>query len=111
MEVAIQTAHRRLPRVWPGAPSSAIAGRRVFCRGRAHQTPAQEAGPVSELVDHRRYAPLLQAWWEISEYIDLFCNCQQRHSRLGNLSPVAFVWAVGRSETSGITPMASTIDY
>jgi hypothetical protein len=66
---------------------------------------------VSELVDHRRYAPLLQAWWEISEYIDLFCNCQQRHSRLGNLSPVAFVWAVGRSETSGITPMASTIDY
>ena len=48
-----------------------------------------------ELVHHRRYATREQARHEISGYIELFYNRQRRHSRLGNLSPVAFAqqWA------------------
>lgn len=49
----------------------------------------------NELVHHRRYDTREQARREISEYIELFYNRQRRHSRLGNLSPVAFAqqWA------------------
>ena len=49
----------------------------------------------NELVHHRRYETREQARREISEYIELFYNRQRRHSRLGNLSPVAFAqqWA------------------
>ena len=49
----------------------------------------------NELVHHRRYATRAQARHEIAEYIELFYNRQRRHSRLGNLSPVAFAqqWA------------------
>jgi transposase InsO family protein len=49
----------------------------------------------NELVYHRRYETREQARREISEYIELFYNRQRRHSRLGNLSPVAFAqqWA------------------
>jgi transposase InsO family protein len=49
----------------------------------------------NELVHHRRYATREQARREIAEYIDMFYNRQRRHSRLGNLSPVAFAqqWA------------------
>jgi transposase InsO family protein len=49
----------------------------------------------NELVHHRRYVTRAQARHEISEYIELFYNRQRRHSRLGNLPPVAFAqqWA------------------
>jgi transposase InsO family protein len=49
----------------------------------------------NELVHHRRYATRAQARHEIAEYIELLYNRQRRHSRLGNLSPVAFAqqWA------------------
>ena len=49
----------------------------------------------NELVHHRRYATREQARREIAEYIEMFYNRQRRHSRLGNLSPVAFAqqWA------------------
>ncbi len=49
----------------------------------------------TELVHHRRYETREQARREISEYIEIFYNRQRRHSRLGNLSPAAFVqqWA------------------
>lgn len=46
----------------------------------------------NELVHHRRYATREQARQEIAEYIELF---YKRHSRLGNLSTIAFAqqWA------------------
>jgi putative transposase len=49
----------------------------------------------NELVHHRRYTTRAQARHEISAYIEIFYNRQRRHSRLGNLSPVAFAqqWA------------------
>jgi len=49
----------------------------------------------NELVHHRRYETREQARREIAEYIECFYNRQRRHSRLGNLSPVAFAqqWA------------------
>ena len=45
----------------------------------------------TELVYHRRYQTRRQAVAEITEYIDLFYNRQRRHSRLGYLSPMAFI--------------------
>ena len=49
----------------------------------------------TELVHHQRYATRAQAQRAITEYIEIFYNRQRRHSRLGNLSPVAFAqqWA------------------
>ena len=45
----------------------------------------------NELVHHRHYDTRAQAIREITEYIEIFYNRQRRHSRLGNLSPAAFV--------------------
>jgi len=45
----------------------------------------------TELVHHRHYATRAHAIREITEYIEIFYNRQRRHSRLGNLSPAAFV--------------------
>ena len=45
----------------------------------------------TELVYHRRYQTRRQAVAEITEYIDLFYNRQRRHSKLGYLSPMAFM--------------------
>jgi putative transposase len=44
----------------------------------------------NELVHHRHFETRAQARREIAEYIESFYNRQQRHSRLGNRSPVAF---------------------
>jgi putative transposase len=59
----------------------------------------------NELVHHRRYATRAQARHEIAEYIELFYNRQRRHSRLGNLSPVAFAqqWARQQPAAYGCT--------
>lgn len=49
----------------------------------------------NERVHHRHYETREQARRESTEHIELFYNRQRRHSRLGNLSPVAFAqqWA------------------
>ncbi len=44
-----------------------------------------------ELVHHRRYKTRAEARADITEYIEVFYNRQRRHSKLGNLSPAAFV--------------------
>lgn len=44
-----------------------------------------------ELVHHRRYKTRVEARADITEYIEVFYNRQRRHSKLGNLSPAAFV--------------------
>ncbi|MBU6483007.1 MAG: IS3 family transposase [Nitrospirae bacterium] len=41
---------------------------------------------------HHRYDDTrAQARCEITEYIEMFYHRQRRHSRLGNLSPAAFI--------------------
>ena len=45
----------------------------------------------NELLHHRRYEAREQTRHEITEYIEIFCNRQRGHSRLGNFSPAAFV--------------------
>ena len=45
----------------------------------------------NELVHHSHYDTRAQAIRGITEYIEILYNRQQRHSRLGNLSPAAFV--------------------
>jgi len=52
----------------------------------------------TELVHHRRYATRAQAVCEITEYIEMFYNRQRRHSRLGNLSPAAFLQQWSRQQ-------------
>ena len=44
-----------------------------------------------ELVHHRRYNTRQEAVRDITEYIEIFYNRQRRQSRLGFLSPAAFV--------------------
>lgn len=44
-----------------------------------------------ELIHHRRYETRAQAMREITEYIEIFYNRIRRHSRLGNISPAAFL--------------------
>lgn len=44
----------------------------------------------NELVHHRRYESRAEAEASIREYIEIFYNCQRRHSRLGNLAPAVF---------------------
>ena len=46
--------------------------------------------PKNELAYQRRYATREQARCEITEYIEIFYNHQQRQSRLGYLSPAVF---------------------
>lgn len=43
-----------------------------------------------ELVHHRCYQTRTEAIEDITEYIEVFYNRQRRHSKLGNLSPIAF---------------------
>ena len=43
-----------------------------------------------ELVHHRCYQTRAEAIEDITEYIEIFYNRQRRHSKLGNLSPIAF---------------------
>ncbi len=43
-----------------------------------------------ELVHHRRYSTRQEAIQDITEYIEVFYNCQRRQKRLGYLSPVAY---------------------
>lgn len=45
----------------------------------------------TELVHHRRFRTRAEATAEITEYIEVFYNRFRRHSRLGYLSPAAFV--------------------
>lgn len=45
----------------------------------------------NELIHHRRYQTHDQARREITEYIEIFYNRQRRQSKLGYLSPAAFV--------------------
>ena len=52
----------------------------------------------NELVHHRHYDTRAQAIREITEYIEIFYNRQRRHSRLGNLSPAAFVQQWSRQQ-------------
>lgn len=52
----------------------------------------------NELVHHRHYDTRAQAIREITEYIEIFYNHQRRHSRLGNLSPAAFVQQLSRQQ-------------
>ena len=54
----------------------------------------------NELVHHRRYETREQARCEITEYIELFYNRQQRHSRLGNCSPAAFAQQWARQQSA-----------
>jgi transposase InsO family protein len=44
----------------------------------------------NELIPHRRYSSRREAIQEITEYIEIFYNRQQRQERLGYLSPAAF---------------------
>ena len=52
----------------------------------------------NELVHHSHYDTRAQAIREITEYIEIFYNRQRRHSRLGNLSPAAFVQQWSRQQ-------------
>lgn len=52
----------------------------------------------SELVHHRHYDTRAQSIREITEYIEIIYNRQRRHSRLGNLSPAAFVQQWSRQQ-------------
>ena len=52
----------------------------------------------NELVPHRHVDTRAQAIREITEYIEIFSNRQRRHSRLGNLSPAAFVQQWSRQQ-------------
>jgi transposase InsO family protein len=44
----------------------------------------------NELVHHRRYETLAEAKALIREDIEIFYNCQRRHSRFGNAAPDVF---------------------
>lgn len=44
----------------------------------------------AELVDRRRFETREEAAAEVGEYIQLFYNCQRRHSALGYLSPAEY---------------------
>lgn len=44
-----------------------------------------------ELVHHRRFRTRSEAIREITEYIEIFYNRIRRHSKLGNMSPAAFL--------------------
>ncbi len=45
----------------------------------------------NELVHHEHYETRAQAKASITEYIEIFYNCQRPHSSLGYLSPTAFM--------------------
>ena len=51
----------------------------------------------NELVHHRHFATRVEAEAAIREYIEIFYNRQRRHSRLGYLSPAAFVQSLGKA--------------
>ena len=44
----------------------------------------------NELVHHRKFATRAEAKAAIQEYIEIFYNCQRRHSRLGYIAPALF---------------------
>ncbi|OKU80694.1 integrase core domain-containing protein, partial [Escherichia coli] len=44
----------------------------------------------NESLSHYRFNNRDEAISVIREYIEIFYNCQRRHSRLGNISPAAF---------------------
>jgi transposase InsO family protein len=44
----------------------------------------------NELVHHRCYETRGEAEASIREYIEIFYNCQRRHSRLGHVAPAVF---------------------
>jgi transposase InsO family protein len=44
----------------------------------------------TDLIHHERYATRGRTAAAICEWIESFCNCQRRHSRLGNVAPVVF---------------------
>jgi putative transposase len=54
----------------------------------------------TELIHQRHYATRKSAQQEITEYIEIFYNRQRRHSRLGYLSPAAFVQQYYRTQQS-----------
>jgi putative transposase len=50
----------------------------------------------NELVHHHSYGSRFEAEVSIREYIEIFYNHQRHHTRLGNLSPVAFAQKISR---------------
>ena len=44
----------------------------------------------SELIHHAHYQTRAEARLDIFEFIELYYNCQRRHSALGYLTPHAF---------------------
>lgn len=44
----------------------------------------------NEMIHHQRYALRANAESAIKQYIEIFYNCQRRHSRIGYISPASF---------------------
>ncbi len=53
-----------------------------------------------ELVHHEKFATREEAKRKIFEYIEVFYNCQRRHSSLGSLSPAEYEAAAGGTKVT-----------
>ena len=53
----------------------------------------------NELVHHWHFETRTQAVAAIREYIEIFYNCQRRHSRIGYLAPAVFAQSFWRAAT------------
>ena len=54
----------------------------------------------NELVHHHQYGTRLEVEASIREYIEIFYDRQQRHSRLGNLAPAVFAQKFSKQNDS-----------
>jgi len=57
-----------------------------------------------ELVHHEKYATRAEAKASLFEYIEVFYNCERRHSALGYVAPAQFAFGL---RPSGVGPLGA----
>ena len=72
----------------------------MSCKGNCYDNASLESfweSLKNELIHHQRSATKTNAEAAIKEYLEIFYNCQRRHSRLGYVSPAQFAESISKT--------------